>query len=158
MPSKVLLPVDGSPASLHAARYVARNLQGLDASVVLLNVQQVYVDAELLHASRAIFNLHRKEGEAAMREAAAILDAAGIEHEARVAFGRVPEIITRTALLESCRAIVMGTRARHPLVDFLTRSVPTRVVRRSRLPVVLVRHETQQRSRGDALEARITAA
>ena len=140
MKFKVLLPSDGSPASLHAARHVARNLEGLDAKVLLLNVQQVYVDAELLHMGRAIVNLHHSDGEAALRASAEILAASGVEHEAQVGFGPVPDTIVHTAERAGCDTIVMGTRARHPLVEFFTRSVPSRVLRRSRVPVMLVRH------------------
>ena len=138
---KVLLPSDGSPAARAAARHVARNLEGLDARVLLLNVQRVYVDAEMLHLGRSILNVHREEGEAALRESAEILAASGIEHEAQVGFGPVAETIVHTAEAAGCDAIVMGTRARHPLVEMITRSVPARVLRRSRLPVMLVRHE-----------------
>jgi hypothetical protein len=46
---RILLPSDGSAASLHAARRIARDLRGREASVLLLNVQPVYVDAEVVH-------------------------------------------------------------------------------------------------------------
>jgi nucleotide-binding universal stress UspA family protein len=142
MKFKVLLPSDGSAASLQAVRHVARNLEGLDAKVLLLNVQQLYVDAEMLHMGRAILNLHHEEGEAALRESAEILASSGIEHHAQVGFGPVVDVIVNTAEKANVDAIVMGTRARHPLVELLTRSVPARVLRRSRVPVMLVRHES----------------
>ena len=141
MKFKVLLPSDGSPAALQAVRHVARNLEGLDAKVLLLNVQRVYVDAEMLHLGRTILNLHHDEGEAVLRPSAEILAASGIEYHAQVGFGPVAEMIVHTAEKAGCDAIVMGTRARHPLVELLTRSVPARVLRRSRIPVMLVRRE-----------------
>jgi len=143
---RILLPFDGSPASVHATRYVADQLRGSAADVLLLNVQSVYVDAEMLHAGRAILDLHRAEGEAALREATGILAAAGIGHEAQVGFGPVAEVVAHTAKRAGSDAIVMGTRARHPLVELFTRSVPSRVVRRSEVPVVLVRHEAARRA------------
>ena len=136
---RILLPSDGSPASLHAARYVAEHSKGFPASVLLLNVQRVYVDPEMVHAGRAILNLHRDEGEAALREAGEILGKAGIDYEAQVGFGPVAEVIAHAAKEARCEAIVIGTRARHPLVELITRSVPSRVLRRSQLPVVLVK-------------------
>ena len=136
---RILLPSDGSPASLNAARYVAQQSRSLPANVLLLNVQRVYVDAEMLHAGRAILDLHRDEGEAALREAGEVLAQAGVDYEAKIGFGPVAEVIARTAKEARCEAIVIGTRARHPLVELLTRSVPARVVRRSELPVVLVK-------------------
>ena len=139
MKFKVLLPSDGSAASLQAARHVARNLEGLDAKVLLLNVQQLYVDAEMLHMGRAILNLHHSEGEDALRESAEILAASGVEYHPQVGFGPVADVIVHTAEKAKADAIVMGTRARHPLVELVTRSVPARVLRRSRVPVTLVR-------------------
>ena len=139
MKIKVLLPTDGSPAALQAVRHVARKLEGAPAKVLLLNVQQVYVDAELLHMGRPILEMHHADGEAALRESAEILAASGIEHHAQVGFGPVVDVIVHTAEKAKSDAIVMGTRARHPLVELVTRSVPARVLRSSRVPVTLVR-------------------
>ena len=153
---RILLPFDGSPASVHAARHVSNMLQGRNANVLLLNVQRVYVDAEMLHAGHVIVEFHRRDGEAALREGAKILEAAGIAHEARVTFGPVAEVIARTAKEAGFDAIVMGTRARHPFVEALTFSVPSRVLRRSEVPVTLVRQPRARRAhstRGGALSA-----
>ena len=157
---KILLPSDGSAASLHAARYAARNLEGMQASVLLLNVQPVYVDAEMLHLGRTILNLHHEEGEAALRKAAEVLALSGIPYETQVGFGPVADVIAHTAVQAGCEAIVMGTRARHPLVEFFSRSVPSRVLRRANVPVVLVRHEAPRIAppRSPAHEAPFIAA
>ena len=141
MPIKILFPFDGSRASLHAARHVARNLEGLDAAVLMVNVQRVLIDAEMMHAARSIANLHRHEGEELLRGAMAVFDAHGIRYEAEVAFGPPVPVIVRMAQERGCDLVVMGTRARHPLLEFFTRSVSSRVRRHSRVPVMLVRDE-----------------
>jgi nucleotide-binding universal stress UspA family protein len=138
---KVLLPVDGSAASLNAVRHVARNLRDLDASVLLLNVQRLYVDAEIAHATRALVEIHRAEGEAALTGAAEILAASGVEYRAEVGFGTPAKVIARTAEEERCDAIVMGTRARSRLMELVAPSVTARVARHSRVPVMSVRHD-----------------
>jgi len=159
MTFKVLLPSDGSPAATHAARYAARNLQGRDASVLLLNVQPVYVDAEMLHMGRAIVEIHRNDGEAALREAAGILAAAGIEHRAEIAFGPVAQAIAHAAKHAGSDAIVMGTRARHPAVELFARSTPSRVLRHAEVPVMLVRYEPKRSAeRPAAVETPFIAA
>lgn len=142
MTRKILLPFDGSPAAVNAVRHLARELEGRDATVLLVNVQRVYVDAEMLHAASSIAGLHRLEGEETLRPAMEILDAHGIRHEAEVVFGPPAAAIARIGEERGFSLIAMGTRARHPLVEFLTRSVANRVARLSQVPVLLVRHET----------------
>jgi nucleotide-binding universal stress UspA family protein len=155
---KILLPSDGSAASLHAARRLARDLRGREASVLLLNVQPVYVDAEVIHLGDSILEAHRRAGEAALRGPIEILAAAGIPYEARVAFGPVAEVIARMAKDAECSLIVMGTRARHPLVELFARHVPARVLRRSDTPVVLVRHEPARDPRAPKVNPPFIAA
>jgi nucleotide-binding universal stress UspA family protein len=155
---KVLLPSDGSPASMNAARRLARDLKGRNASVLVVNVQPVYVDAELVHLGAAILNVHRHAGETALRGAIEILAAAGITHEARVAFGPVAEVIARMAKETVCDLVVMGTRARHPLVELFARAVPARVLRLSDVPVALVRHQPAQDERTMGYEPPFIAA
>ena len=145
MTYRVLLPFDGSRASLHAVRHVARSLEGLDAKVLLLNVQQVVVDAEMLYAARSIAHVHRQEGEALLRPAMAILERHGIRHEAEVAFGPPAAVIARLAEERHYALIVMGTRARNPIVEFFARSVAVRVRRKTRVPVMLVREDASSR-------------
>ena len=147
MSKKILLPFDGSPASLHAARHVARNLEGLDASVLLVNVQRVVIDAEMLHAARSIADLHRRDGEDVLRIGMSILEDHGVRHEAEISFGPPVPVIVRLAEERGCDLIVMGTRARHPIVEFLARSIASRVTRRSRVPVMLVRHSPSLQER-----------
>lgn len=141
MPNKVLLPFDGSPSSVKAAHYIAREFRNRDASVLLLNVQQVYLDAELATMGRSLMKALHADGQAALREGVEILDRAGIAHEARIriGFGPVAKAIALVAKEAGVGLIVMGTRARHPLVELITRAVPARVLRASEVPVVLVK-------------------
>jgi nucleotide-binding universal stress UspA family protein len=71
-----------------------------------------------------------------------MLEAHHVRYDAEVAFGPPVPVITRLAEERGCDLIVMGTRARHPLLEFFTRSVSARVRRTSRVPVMLVRDES----------------
>lgn len=145
---RVLLPFEGSNAAQDAARYVARSLAGTDAAVQLLNVQQpILDDPALLHAANAIISAHRAEGDRILGTARDILDEDGVAHDSHVVFGAPAEAIVKAADEHDCTLVVMGTRGRHPLVNLVTGSVPSRVVRRSRIPVMLIRHETEGRLR-----------
>ena len=87
---KILLPVDGSALALEAVRFAIRMvLGGLKADAVLANVQEpanlyevlVVHDPELIDRASAEAGLH------ALRDAQALLDAAGLQYECAVAKG-----------------------------------------------------------------------
>lgn len=137
-PLKVLLPFDGSAAARHGLRYVARNLEGLEARVLVVNVQRVLVDAEMLHATRSIAQIHRAEAEAILRPACELLAAAGVQFDAEVAFGQPARAIARMAEAHGCDLIVMGTRGRGGLLGALRRSVTERVANRATVPVMRI--------------------
>jgi nucleotide-binding universal stress UspA family protein len=137
-PLKVLLPFDGSAAALNALRYVGRNLAGLDARVLLANVQRVYIDAEMLHAAHSLAQLHRVEGEAILRSAGELLELAGVEYEAEVAFGHPMRAIARLAEERGCDLIVMGTRGRAGLLGALRPSMADRVADRASVAVMRI--------------------
>ena len=141
---RILLPFDGSQASEHAARYVARSLAGTQASVVLLNAQQpILDDPALLHSAGAIVAAHRAAGDRVLGVARGILEAEGVACASEVAFGPAVEAIVKAADARRCALVVMGTRGRHALVNLFTGSVPSRVVQRSPVPVMLIRHQMQ---------------
>jgi nucleotide-binding universal stress UspA family protein len=143
---RLLLPFDGSRAALNAVHYVADSVKDGVAEVQLLNVQRpVLDDPALMHAAHGIIEAHRSAGERVLRAAREILDAEGVAHSAQVAFGPAAETIARVAAENRCSLIVMGTRGRHPMVNLVTGSVPSRVVQHARVPVMLIRRETQAR-------------
>lgn len=146
MLSTVLLPFDGSPAALEAVRHVARGSVAPGRKVLLVNVQSVYIDAEMVHAARPMIDFHRREGEAVLGPAIEILQAAAVDFDAEVVFGPPVPAIVRLARERGCELIVMGTRAPHPMAAIFTRSVASRVVRRSNVPVTLVHYEEGSRN------------
>ena len=141
-PGGILLPFDGSPASIEAVKYVARHVLGTGIAVHLINVQDALLpDPALLHAARAKMAWHRDEGHRQLRVGRDILAAHGIPHTFEVAFGREAETIARVAASRGYRLVVMGTRGRHPLVNLVAGSVPSGVMRMTKVPVLLVRKD-----------------
>lgn len=138
MQSTILFPFDGSPASLEALRRLARGSIVAGRKVLLVNVQSAYIDAELSHAGRWVADMYRREGHAILRPAIEALREAGVAYQAEVVFGAPAPTILRRARERGCELIVMGTRALHPLAEVFTRSVPSRVLRESPVPVMLV--------------------
>jgi nucleotide-binding universal stress UspA family protein len=137
--TNILLPFDGSEAAIHAVRHVAARAKA--SKVHVLNVQDAAVpDSAFAAASYAIVQWHLREGEAIVRHAMDILSASELLVDPEVAFGRPAETICRVARARGCSLIVLGTRARHPLVSLLSGSVACRVTRESPVPVLLVRN------------------
>lgn len=81
----------------------------------------------------------RREGEACLREARDLLDAAGVSYQARVEIGPIAETIARFADEHGCDSIVMGTQGRGGLSQLLMGSVASEVVHLSHVPVTLVK-------------------
>jgi nucleotide-binding universal stress UspA family protein len=140
---RILLPVDGSPASLRAADYVERNLRGSRVGVHVLNVQRPFLPDPGLSLTPGLVAEAHADGERALGRALPIFSAHRGEITSEVAFGSEPETIARVAEERGCSLIVMGTRARHPLVDLFNGGVPSRAARISAVPVLLVRHKEE---------------
>lgn len=141
---KLLIAVDGSVYSDHAIQYLIHHRLGDCPSppeIFLVNVQRpvsgdvaAFVDAEQIQA------YHQDEGLKALASARRTLDEAGVPYGFRVAVGSPGETIARLAEEEEhCDEIVMGTHGRSGLTHLLLGSVSSDVIRRTRLPVVLIR-------------------
>ena len=138
----LLVPVDGSAGSVHAARFAARLARDAGAAVELLHVYDAprvttlgltaltrdEIDAMKVRVSRESF----ERAEEAM---------AGIEvpFERHVIVGDpVSEIIARAKRIDA-DLIVIGNRGLSPVEGLLLGSVSARVVREAGCPVTVVR-------------------
>ncbi len=140
--TKLLLPVDGSPCSRRAAEFVVRVAGDPgSAKVLLLNVQSPimawevsnYVTAEMVN------RIHEKSGREAIREARAVLDAAGLPCEEHLLVGEPAETIAQVAAQEGVEGIVMGTRGLGLVKSLVLGSVATKVIHLAEVPVTLVK-------------------
>lgn len=139
---KILLPVDGSEAALHAVRHaLALVREGLGASFVLVNVQppaNLY-EAMTAHDPDVIREVRASAGADLLAPAEALLDDAGLPYESEVAGGDPEHVIVEVAERYGCDAIVMGARGVGDLHALVLGSVSHAVVQHSPVPVTVVR-------------------
>ena len=112
-PLKILLPVDGSAHALAAVRHAMR-LAAVTAEYVLVNVQEppTLYEVVVTHDTDRLAELRREAGRDLMRDAEALLDAAGARYEYEVVGGTPPHMVVELAENYGCDAIVMGARGR----------------------------------------------
>jgi nucleotide-binding universal stress UspA family protein len=141
--NKLLVPVDGSTASLRALK-VAVSLARLspNASLHLVHVHEepliygeiaVYVPREKMEA------LQRAHSDGILDAAEAELRDSAVRHTREVLSGPIAPTIAAHAERLGCDAIVMGRHGKTALGDLLMGSVAMKVLHATRLPVMLVR-------------------
>ncbi len=143
MASNVLVPVDGSPASQCAAEYAYEQFP--DATVRLLYVIDPMVD----YSRRLAFPGYTEEDEFTneREEAEAVLDSfldvapEGITIETELAVGDPAGTIVEFCDETDVDAVVIGSHGREGVARFLLGSVAETVVRRTAVPVTVVRPE-----------------
>ena len=141
---KILLPNDGSEASMRALEQVLqRGIAALELH--LLNIQlpvdgnvRTFVNAEALNA------YHREEGLADLAAARAQLDALGVTYQQHVLVGHPADKIRRFADENDFDEIVMGTHGRTGLRHAVLGSSAEAIVHGSNVPVLLVRSGTNR--------------
>lgn len=139
---KILVPVDGSENANRAVAHVIK-LYRSDAQVDihLLNVQ-IPIDsghARLFVSADELEDYHREEGVAALADARRMLDEAGVPYTHHIAVGHVADTIIRYAKERGIDKIVLGSHGRTALLQVLLGSVAQEVLKRSDVPVTLVK-------------------
>ena len=139
---KVLVPVDGSSSSDHAAQYLIRLAKGCGTmDIYLLNVQEPIDAWEVRRFLRdqEIETMQSERGEDALRSARALLDEAGVRYKPHTLVGSVAETIVRFAQEQGCDQIVMGTRGLGAVENLLLGSIATKVIHLTDVSVTLVK-------------------
>jgi nucleotide-binding universal stress UspA family protein len=145
---KLLIPVDGSPYSEAALRFIAarRFLPGTHPQIDLLNVQYPVppragraVGAELVHA------WHEAESRKVLKPAAAILVDADLQPAWFYRVGNPGIEIAGWAEVHGVDLIVMGSHGRTGRRNALLGSVTQAVLAECRTPVLLLRREASAR-------------
>lgn len=141
---KILIPVDGSPAALDAARFAAGKLAAGSREAVelhLLNVQPPVAtgDVTLFVSRDQIEHWQREEGDRALAQARAELDRLGAAYSHHVCVGHAAEAIIAYAREHGADLIVMGNHGKGALANLLMGSVATRVLQQAVTPVLLVK-------------------
>ena len=140
---RILLPVDGSENSLRAVQHViAMKEQYSDPiEVHLLNVQLPVASGavKMFISQQQLNDFYRDEGVAALKDARALLDQAGVSYQHHIGVGDLAGTITSYAKDKQCRQIVIGTRGRGSFAGALLGSVATKVVHLADIPVLLIK-------------------
>ena len=138
---KVLLPVDGSEASMAAVRLaLAWRTAGLQADFVLVNVQEPpnLYDLVVVHDAQALDAVRAAVGAELLAPAEALITAAGALCEIEVAGGDPGHMLVDLVENYGCDAVVMGASADNTSTTALG-SVALALLRHSPVPVTLVR-------------------
>lgn len=155
MYSRILVAVDGSPASDAALRHaaaLARETSALLRIVHVVDMGLTPLGSELAFDLSATTEARRKAGQAVVEAAAATASAASVQADTQMLETGAPteslaEEIVEAASTWPADLIVMGTHGRPGLVRLVLGSVTNDVARRSTVPLLIV--PTAPETRGD---------
>ena len=139
---RILLPVDGSPCSTRAVRYVVKHFQsfGKHARLTLVHVDSPMLERVSKYVGpEDLARFHEKNAVAAMGGARRVLEKARITFWERQLVGDAAASIARTAKEERSDLIVMGSHGRGALSALLLGSVVSKTLALTRVPVLVVR-------------------
>jgi nucleotide-binding universal stress UspA family protein len=141
---QVLIPIDGSDCALRAvARVIAKRSRYAhpeDLAIHLVNVQAPFShEISRFVGTEQMAIIQREESEKAMAEACALLDTAEAGYTCHHKTGNIAEEITALADRLNCCQIVMGTHGRDALGEPLTGSITLKVIRLSKMPILLIK-------------------
>ena len=141
MPSVMLL-VDGSDCALRAVRdFVAkRDWYRPPVDLHLLNVQ-VPIASGLVKtfiSNKQLEDYYREEGLAALKQARAVLDEAGVPYSHHIGVGELASTILDYIAEKKSDLLIMGTHGRGAVKGVLLGSVATRMLHQAEIPVLLV--------------------
>ena len=140
---KILVAVDGSKSSLNAVKYAAKLAKGLRTQdrITLISVHD---DHGLRHAQKFVGKAEiedylRAESDEDLKAGRKFLNKEGIDHDAIIKQGYVSDEIVKTANSGKFDMVVIGSKGRRGLTDFLLGSVTQKVVTAAKPPVVVVK-------------------
>jgi nucleotide-binding universal stress UspA family protein len=144
----ILVPIDGSKTAERGLQEAIRLAGGLKATLHLLNVIDAYpMEAELESARSYEQTMERlrRRGEDVLATGCQAASVAGVSVQSQQRV--VHQSTTADAILEEaakggCDLIVMGTHGRHGWRRLAMGSTAEEVLRRSRLPTLMVRQPT----------------
>ena len=137
---KILVPVDGSGSSFHAARHVVTHYQRNPAQEIhLLGVQSRFSRHVTQFLNRKdLESFYREEGERKLLAVRRFLDRQDVPYIAHVEIGRKAETIVAMAKRLDCDRIVMGTARKNSLTRMIEASVTNQVLELTPVPVVVI--------------------
>ena len=142
MPKKILLPFDGSPQSDDALDYALEEFPEHD--ITLLHVidptDAGYTSTiNIPGGSEEWYEGAKEESEALFEEAQEVADERGVALDTATEVGKPARVVVEFAEENGFDQIVMGSHGRSGMSRILLGSVAETVVRRSPVPVTVVR-------------------
>jgi nucleotide-binding universal stress UspA family protein len=143
MTKKILLPIDGSAASLRAAKYAIRIAKLLDSEITCIHI--IETPPLMRSMNPALVALYFTQAEKRAKKwinSVEVLAKQGkvrFTGEARIEGLTVPNALVEYARKQEIDLIVMGTKGRTDLKKVLLGSVASFVVSHASSPVLLVR-------------------
>jgi nucleotide-binding universal stress UspA family protein len=144
---KILLPVDGSEASLDAVRHALGLVaHGLSATFVLANVQEPANLYELVtaHDPDVLRQVSTGAGAHLLESAEALLQAAGVAWEREIASGDPAHVLAEMIERHGVDAVVMGARGLGTARSAVAGSVSHWLLMHAPVPVTVVRHVAEE--------------
>lgn len=138
---KILIATDGSEYTKNSIDYgidLAKNTQA-KLHVIYVIDTAAFASIPMDAAWESMYELLKKEGDEATGYVAEKAEAEGLEVEKLIIEGHPAEEIIKYAEKNSINLIVMGTLGKSGLDRFLLGSVAEKVVRASKIPVLVVR-------------------
>jgi nucleotide-binding universal stress UspA family protein len=141
---KILVPVDGSPASSHALKFAIDQVKTVEGtSLVIVTVQNLatlgLADGAGIMSTAWIDQEEAGAAAEVLQEAVTACRDAGVSYETRSERGVVAATIDRVAREEHVQHIVMGTRGLGGVRGLLLGSVATQLLHLTDVPVTLVK-------------------
>jgi nucleotide-binding universal stress UspA family protein len=139
---RILIPLDGSPASDRAVKHVASGLKdGGEAEVHLLHVQPALVPQNVPEVARPglTSRLAAEDEHHAFDAARRELERAGVRYTTHVVSGEPAQEIAFYTNVLGCEGIVMGTRGFGAIKSLMLGSVAMKVLHLVNVPVTLVK-------------------
>jgi nucleotide-binding universal stress UspA family protein len=145
MYKRILVPVDGSPASVLCLKEAIKLAVAMKATLRLVHVVNEFIFAPAYATAQsyeALFESFRIGGQRVLEEAQAVVRAAGVEFQSdliEMVGERVSDLILAAAKTWQPDLIVMGTHGRRGMSRLLLGSDAETVLRSAPVPVLLVR-------------------
>ncbi|MDO8373243.1 MAG: universal stress protein [Pseudomonadota bacterium] len=138
--SRVLVPFDGSPNSLHGVRHVEREfMKNRALEIHVLNIQRPFSsEVARFTGRRDRMAFHQEQAEKALVPARQALDRSGIPYTVHTEVGDRAVCIADAARRLRCDRIVMGTARKSSLVRWVEDSVTNQVIERTTVPVEVI--------------------
>ncbi|MCX9080727.1 MAG: universal stress protein [Candidatus Methanoperedens sp.] len=138
---KILIATDGSEYTKNAVDYgidIAKNT-GAKLFAIYVVDTAAFASIPMDAAWESMYELLKQEGDLAIKFVAERAEAEGMEVEGNLIEGHPADEIIRYSEKNSISVIVMGTLGKSGLDRFLLGSVAEKVVRNSKIPVLVVR-------------------